>query len=175
VLQATTAERPAAPPQFFEMLADLLARASIAIETDRADAGDCIRRAAKLLPEGLRLPRDNKVASGGLAPWQELRLKRYVSNNLADRLTTPDLAQVVQLSVGHFTRAFKVTFGMPPRAYLTSERIREAKRLMAETRASLCEIALSCGLADQAHFCHTFRRVEGCSPAAWRRGNQAAS
>jgi AraC-like DNA-binding protein len=40
---------------------------------------------------------------------------------------------------------------------------------MLTTCESLSQIALACGLADQAHLCHCFRRVTGTTPAAWRR------
>jgi AraC-like DNA-binding protein len=35
---------------------------------------------------------------------------------------------------------------------------------------SLSEIALASGYADQAHFTHSFTRLMGMPPGAWRRG-----
>jgi AraC-like DNA-binding protein len=49
------------------------------------------------------------------------------------------------------------------------QRIEEAKRLMLECEESLSWIALSCGFADQSHFCRSFRRAEGDNPDFWRR------
>jgi AraC-like DNA-binding protein len=40
---------------------------------------------------------------------------------------------------------------------------------MIESNAPLCEIALDCGLADQAHLCRVFRRMTGTTPSVWRR------
>jgi hypothetical protein len=40
---------------------------------------------------------------------------------------------------------------------------------MLATDASLSDIALSCGFADQAHLCKHFRLAVGQTPAAWRR------
>lgn len=40
---------------------------------------------------------------------------------------------------------------------------------MLSTKASLADIALECGLVDQAHFGKLFRRLVGETPGAWRR------
>ena len=43
-----------------------------------------------------------------------------------------------------------------------------AQALMLTTGASLCEIALSCGMSDQSHFTRSFRRIVGETPSSWR-------
>jgi len=48
-------------------------------------------------------------------------------------------------------------------------RVELARTLMLTTSESLSQIALSCGLVDQAHLCRCFRRVMGTTPAVWRR------
>jgi AraC-like DNA-binding protein len=40
---------------------------------------------------------------------------------------------------------------------------------MLSTAKPLCDIAIECGLADQAHLSRLFRKVVGETPAAWRR------
>ncbi len=40
---------------------------------------------------------------------------------------------------------------------------------------SLSEIALSCGMSDQAHFTRAFRRVVGETPNRWRQSRRAAA
>jgi AraC-like DNA-binding protein len=47
--------------------------------------------------------------------------------------------------------------------------VEHAQRLMLATDAPLSQIALDCGLADQAHFSRLFRRFVGESPRSWRR------
>jgi transcriptional regulator GlxA family with amidase domain len=37
----------------------------------------------------------------------------------------------------------------------------------------LCQVALSCGFADQAHFSRVFRRLTRRSPNEWRRSHKA--
>jgi AraC-like DNA-binding protein len=50
-------------------------------------------------------------------------------------------------------------------------RLERAKQLMLTTRDPLSDIALRCGLADQAHLSKLFRRWTGETPNAWRRRN----
>jgi AraC family transcriptional regulator len=52
-------------------------------------------------------------------------------------------------------------------------RIERAQGLMLQTNLSLAQIALDCGLADQAHLNKSFRRFVGQSPGAWRRARSA--
>jgi len=40
---------------------------------------------------------------------------------------------------------------------------------MKETDASLTDIALACGFADQSHFTRVFSKFAGVSPGTWRR------
>ena len=109
------------------------------------------------------------IARGGLAPWQLRRLDRYLSENLANSLRLPALAEEVNLSVSHFNRSFKASRGLTPHLYIVKLRLELAQSLMLTTSDPLCAIALTCGLADQAHLTKLFRRHFGDTPAAWRR------
>jgi AraC-like DNA-binding protein len=75
------------------------------------------------------------------------------------------------LSTSHFSRAFKATFGTTVLDYIHRRRVERAQQLMLVSEQSLVEIALSCGFADQAHYCRIFRTIVGLSPNAWRRQN----
>ena len=110
-----------------------------------------------------------KPVCGGLAPWQVRRVATYMDVNLANSIRCKDLARVTRLSVSHFMRAFRESFGAPAHAYLMRRRMERAKGLMLMTDTALGQIALDCGLADQSHLTRLFRRLVGESPAAWRR------
>ena len=108
-------------------------------------------------------------ALGGLAPWQKRKVDRYLRENLERSMGLNDLASEVRLSVSHFCRAFKKSFGDAPHAYVLRLRLELAQRLMLATGDPLSQIALSCGLADEAHLSKLFRRTFHDTPNAWRR------
>ena len=165
MLNSTSADRDA--------LAALLASATVALDTDRRTAKRCIQHAATLM--GIDLGSQEEVDAeyaclqGGLAAWQAKNLAAYIEDRLDSRIRIPDLACVVQLSTSHFFRAFRKTFGEPPIAYIMERRIRRAQELMLASRVPLSQVALECGMCDQAHLCRCFRRIVGISPGVWRR------
>jgi AraC family transcriptional regulator len=108
-------------------------------------------------------------APGRLAAWQQSRVRDYMLENLARRLTLAEVAAQCGLSRAHFARAFKNTFGMPVHAWLQAQRIDKAQRLLAPQDKSMIQVALECGFADQSHFSRVFKRVLGVAPAAWLR------
>jgi AraC-like DNA-binding protein len=99
----------------------------------------------------------------------------HIDQHLSETLLCKDLASLVNLSISHFIRAFRVSFGCSPHAYVTRRRIELAQGLMLATDAPLGQIALECGLADQAHLSRLFKHVVGDSPAAWRRARSQPS
>ena len=111
-----------------------------------------------------------KVAKG-LAPWQIARAAEYIELRLDEKLNVVRMAREVRLSCSHFSRAFKISFGMSPRRFVTEQRINRAKARLSSSPEPLSHIALTCGFCDQAHFNRCFRRYVGISPGAWRRLN----
>jgi AraC family transcriptional regulator len=108
---------------------------------------------------------------GGLAPWQMRKVDRYLRATLDRSVRVEDLAKQVSLSTSHFSGVFKTSFGTTPHMYIIRLRLELAQTLMLTTRNSLSQIALLCGLADQAHLSKLFRREVGETPGAWRRQN----
>jgi AraC-like DNA-binding protein len=119
-------------------------------------------------PQGAPVP--NPVSSGSLAAWQVKRTMLHIESNLETTLLASELAAIARLSVSHFSRAFRASFGQPPHTYVMARRIEKAKRLiLSDVPIPLAEVALRCGLSDQAHLSKMFRKLVGESPAVWRR------
>ena len=156
-----------------DALASLLATATVALDTDRRTAKSCIQRAAALLGIDLNSGGDGTAGhsclQGGLAPWQAKYIRSFIEDKLDSSIRATDLAGVVRLSTSHFFRAFRQTFGESPLAYIMQRRIRRAQELMLTSRLPLSQVALECGMCDQAHLCRVFRRIVGINPNAWRR------
>jgi AraC family transcriptional regulator len=154
-----------------ETLSKLISVAAATLDNDRATARACIERAAELLSvtDEVRAAPVAATIRGGLAPWQQKNVTEYVSAHIGSTIRVRDLARVARLSVGHFFRAFRESFGEPPFAHIARQRIQHAQSLMLSSRASLSQIAFECGMCDQAHFTRVFRRIVGTNPGVWRR------
>jgi AraC-like DNA-binding protein len=114
---------------------------------------------------------ESVCARGGLAPWQQRKIDRYLREHLERSIQIEELAKQLPLSVSHFCRAFKETFGTTPHAYLIRLRLEAAQEMMLTTAEPLSQIALASGFGDQAHLSKQFRRTVGETPSAWRRRN----
>jgi len=108
---------------------------------------------------------------GGLAPWQERRVKELMSESLNEDIPLRRLANECGLSVRHFARAFRQSTGYSPHRWLLKHRVYHARELLSNRALSLPDVAFSCGFADQSHFTRVFTAMIGVSPGAWRRAN----
>jgi AraC-like DNA-binding protein len=119
---------------------------------------------------GLRKP--PTVSVGGLGPWQKRRATELLSENLSGRIRLSQVAQECGLSISHFARSFKASFGVSTHRWLVQRRIERSQDLLIQTRESLSDIAEQAGFADQAAFTRTFHQIVGMSPGRWRRDHQ---
>jgi AraC-like DNA-binding protein len=106
---------------------------------------------------------------GGLAPWQVKRACERLDSDLGGKLSLQQIAAEFDLSVSHFSRAFRTSTGLPPHQWLLRQRVKAAKQLMSVRDLPLSEIAISAGFANQSHFTRVFSAAVGVSPGAWRR------
>ena len=149
----------------------LIERAAAALDVDRAASRKYLLRASALLRTRIipTAAREDDCRRRGLAAWQIERVTTYIDDNLSDPIKTEDLADIVRLSLSHFFRSFKTSVGIPPAEYIRRRRLDFAQRLMQTTDRPLIQIAVDCGMSDQAHLCRVFRRHLGQSPNGWRR------
>jgi AraC family transcriptional regulator len=119
---------------------------------------------------GLRKP--PTISVGGLGPWQKRRATELLSENLSGRIRLSQLAAECGLSVSHFARSFKASFGVSAHGWLVQRRIERSQELLMRTGRSLADIADQAGFTDQAAFSRTFRQIVGITPGRWRRDYQ---
>jgi AraC family transcriptional regulator len=163
--------------------AQLIEAACRARDGDREATKAHIARASALLRgipspspggAGLRSNVETHVLRGGLPAWQARRVFAHVEANLSRKIPIRELAHLLDLSAGHFCRAFKCTFGVSPRGYVLRRRIEVAQGLMLTTSEPLSLISIRCGMCDQPHFTRSFHRIVGETPYAWRRSRRGA-
>jgi len=144
-------------------------------DEDQAEAKSQIKAAAAMLRSDVdELPMRATPAGPaghGLAPWQVRKVRAFIDASLDSKIRLQDCASQTRLSANHFSRAFKATFGTTVLDYIHRRRVERSQQLMLTSEQPLSQIALSCGFADQAHYCRVFRAVVGLSPNVWRRQN----
>ena len=98
-----------------------------------------------------------------------LRARDLADRSYADPISVADLAAAAGLSVGHFTRAFKDTFGVSPHGYLLTRRLERASALLRNTDHRVADVCMEVGLASVGSFLTSFSRMFGCTPSEYRR------
>jgi AraC-like DNA-binding protein len=124
---------------------------------------------AHLLQKYAGLPKLPEMIRGGLAPWQKRKAAEFLSDNLANNVRLRQVAKECELSVSHFARSFKGTFGVSAYRWLIQKRLSHAQHLLLKTRIPLIDIALQSGFPDQASFTRVFKRNLGVTPGFWRK------
>lgn len=93
----------------------------------------------------------------------------YIDAHLEHPLDLGTLAEVACFSPFHFHRLFAAWMGETLGDYLRRRRIEvAARRLVAQPRTRILNIALSVGFGSGEAFTRAFKSRFGCSPTVWR-------
>jgi AraC family transcriptional regulator len=93
------------------------------------------RADARALPTGTNGTGAARPVRGGLPAWQQKRVVEFIEEHLAEEISLAALAELVDLSLYHFARAFTQSFGAPPHRYHMARRMDRAKEPVAEASA----------------------------------------
>ena len=97
------------------------------------------------------------------------RVLEFIDAHLDQSFTVAELASVACMSHAHFARAFKATTGLAPHAFTSRMRLEFAKRMLADGRRPLTEIAFAAGFSSHSNFSRAFRNATGITPGDYRR------
>ncbi len=103
------------------------------------------------------------------APAEDLRVAAALTaiRRSDGKIPVKRLTDSLDCSRKHLAALFKRQVGLPPKTVARLARFEAAlQRLTAGRVASLAELALDCGYADQAHFNRDFRSFAGETPRA---------
>ena len=135
-----------------------------AVEATTADAFDTL--VFTLFDEASAASNARRPAG---SPLRMQRAKRFIERHAFEKLTVADVAAEVGLSPFTVLRQFRAATGTTPYAYLLELRLKQAKRLLAKSHASVESVAQAVGFDDLAHFSRWFRIRTGQSASAFRR------
>ena len=129
-----------------------------------------------LMHELIRLERTTSTAAGslrgGLPMWQQKRVVEFIEEHLAEEVSLAALAELADLSLYHFARAFKQSFGAPPHRYHMARRMDHARALLQKPALSVTEIGIETGFRETSSFTRAFRKFTGLTPTEYRRHRQ---
>ncbi|MDO4175772.1 MAG: response regulator [Eubacteriales bacterium] len=99
----------------------------------------------------------------------------YMEEHFADAdISLNQVAQVVNIRSTHFSAVFSQQMGKTFVEYLTELRMERARTLLRCTDKSSGDIAFEVGYNDPHYFSFLFKKVNGCSPRAYRAGRNGS-
>jgi LacI family transcriptional regulator len=98
---------------------------------------------------------------------------RIIDAEACAGLTVEALCDRVGLSKVTVSARFAARFATTPGARIRQVRVDRAKRLLAESRLSVADVATATGFDDQSKFGKFFKRETGLTPTAFRDGPDA--
>lgn len=104
-------------------------------------------------------------------PHAALAVKRAMDVLVADLAKPPsmlELAEEVGYSVAHFSRMFTAVMGVPPNAWLATQRFKVAKEHIFQRTASVTDICMGLGFNSLATFSRRFAAEVGLPPMIFR-------
>jgi AraC family transcriptional regulator len=129
-----------------------------------------------LMHELIRLERTASGAAplrGGLPRWQQKRVAEFIEEHLAEDIPLATLAELADLSLYHFARAFRLSFGVPPHRYHMARRMDRARNLLRGSALSVTQIGIQIGFRDTSSFTRAYRKFAGVAPSEYRRRQEA--
>ena len=117
----------------------------------------------------------NAPRTGWLGGLRDARIAKTLTRLHAEPArawSVAELAADCGMSRSAFAARFRAMTGFSPLDYVVRWRMRLAGRALRRSDEPLARIARSCGYASDSAFSHTFKRVMGVSPKAWRHSRK---
>lgn len=100
-------------------------------------------------------------------PWLGQALI-HIERNMRRPIPASEIFTLARRSSTFVENVFKEKLGMPVQSYITSVKMREAKRLLADPAQRISEIGYTCGFSSPQYFCRAFSAACGISPKKFR-------
>lgn len=127
-----------------------------------------------LMVQTFRLVKNNTTVISNATKLNETiaTILRYVNNRYNTEITLSRLATQVHMTPNYISFLFRKHLNTTFTDYLLSIRISKACDFLCKTDMTITEIAQKCGFNSLNHFCKSFKKSLGVSPATFRKISQ---
>lgn len=126
----------------------------------------CMSRAWLLL---LRFAPEPVQSAGDIDGERVKAMLRYIETHYDQPIALSDIAAAAHIGAREANRCFRRQLDATPFETLLDCRLRQACRLLRETRLPVTEIGLRCGFSAASYFGKRFREAFGCAPSEYRK------
>lgn len=99
------------------------------------------------------------------------RVLEYIDLHFQEIITLKQLAQEAAMSPTYLCKCFRDVTGQTLFEYLEQVRIQHACYLLQTSEKPVAEIAMDAGFETVSYFNRVFKKLCGCTPGQYRRGN----
>ena len=103
------------------------------------------------------------------------RVRDRIDREYAEPLNVEALARGVNMSAGHLSREFKLTYGESPYSYLMTRRIERAMALLRCGDMTVTDVCFTVGCSSLGTFSTRFSELVGMPPSVYRRQANGAA
>lgn len=96
----------------------------------------------------------------------------YIKKNLSKNISRTDVAGYIHLNEEYFSRLFKQQTGETFKDYVMMEKMREAQKLLKNSRLSISIIASKVGYDNFSHFSKMFKKITDQTPQEYRKAHE---
>ncbi len=94
--------------------------------------------------------------------------EEYINEHLEEMIEISDICEAVNISKSVLYKKFEKQFGVPPKKYINSKKIENAKWKLKYSDVSIENIAVSLGFENIGYFYRLFKRETGKTPQQYR-------
>jgi AraC-like DNA-binding protein len=134
------------------------------------ELAECLVEAVPL--RTLAKPGFANTFTGGRGNRME-RVCHYILNHFHEELSHRELARRFHMPPASFSRCFKGATRKTLQEFLNELRLGHACRQLADSDATVTEIAFASGFRNLSNFNRRFKQAYGCSPRTYRRNADA--
>lgn len=117
------------------------------------------------------VPRRDKSLTQYFSQQTELikEIHALLTEHLDQRFTIEELSKRYAINTSTLKAVFKTVYGLPIATYMKEYRVRQAMKLLRETRLTIAQIAEQVGYESQGKFTNTFKDVAQVLPTEYRK------